>query len=327
MTAVLFIDANQYVRLYGLLSRKKLLDPLEELREHIFVSTQIAHEVQQNKLHSAQVYLEDQLKKIGEVKTSVPDHLLGIKDEKTRELREALGKSKLARDELEQLTGDALLRISNSEDDTSNRLALLFKNAVAPKEGEIQRARKRKELGRKPGKPKDSLGDQIIWEQLLSHCKQNKVTKVWIVTDDRDFCEVYQARVFLNPSLRDDLIEACGEKVEIYCFNDLAEGITDFGKNSGLTADKLPTDKEAAEIKRELEALPPVGWMQGMSDDHWMAAARNAWHRRRLVAAMPFASNLWLNFAPDEFVVVQGASPTSSAPTNDVDATPKKADD
>ena len=51
--ALLFIDANQYLQLYGLVAGKKLLDFLEEQRAHIFVTTQVVDEVIRNNLRSA----------------------------------------------------------------------------------------------------------------------------------------------------------------------------------------------------------------------------------------------------------------------------------
>lgn len=41
-------------------------------------------------------------------------------------------------------------------------------------------------------------------------------------------------------------------------FKDMVEGIKDFAKTTGVEAIKLPTGEEAAEIKREIEALPPT---------------------------------------------------------------------
>jgi hypothetical protein len=49
-TAILFIDANQYLDLFGLVAGKKLLDFVEKQKQHIFVSKQIADEVLQRKL-------------------------------------------------------------------------------------------------------------------------------------------------------------------------------------------------------------------------------------------------------------------------------------
>jgi PIN domain len=176
--AVLFIDANQYLKLYGMVAGKKLLDWLEEQQAHIFVSAQIVDEVLRNKLHSAQIFFLDKLK----LDVAVPDHLLGVSDEKTNELRKNIGN---AADELTALADDVLRKISRSEDDVSQRLNRLFDKAISPNTNQMGRARDRKERGNPPGKQKDTLGDQITWEQLLAHCKGMK--QLWIITDDGDY--------------------------------------------------------------------------------------------------------------------------------------------
>jgi hypothetical protein len=42
--ATLFIDANLYLLVYGMVKGKKLLDALEEQKEHLFVTSQIVDE-------------------------------------------------------------------------------------------------------------------------------------------------------------------------------------------------------------------------------------------------------------------------------------------
>ena len=53
MCVTLFIDANQYLSLYGMVAGKKLLDSLEKQKAYIFVSAQIVDEVLRNKLRCA----------------------------------------------------------------------------------------------------------------------------------------------------------------------------------------------------------------------------------------------------------------------------------
>jgi hypothetical protein len=76
---VLFIDANQYVKLYGLTKGKRLLDLLESQKDHIFVTAQIVDEVLRNKLRSAQTFLL-----ANQIKGSIPDHLLDLSDKRTK---------------------------------------------------------------------------------------------------------------------------------------------------------------------------------------------------------------------------------------------------
>ena len=259
MSPTLLIDANQYLDLYRMVAGKKLLDSLEEQKAYIFVSAQIVDEVLRNKLGCARDFFSGQLKEIAAINAIVPDHLLGISDQKTTELRRIIDQAKQARNELDMLVADALSQISRSDDDVSKRLGALFDKSILPSIDEMQRARERKEKGNPPGKPTDALGDQITWEQLLTHCKERKSTRLWIVTRDQDYCVKCGKKDFLlNPLLRQNLMEVCGGALEIHCFGDLLEGITHFGKNANVTAEKLPTDEEAAEIKKEIEALPSI---------------------------------------------------------------------
>jgi hypothetical protein len=293
MTAVLFIDANQYLRLYGLVAGKGLLDSLEEQKEHILVSAQIVDEVLRNKLRIADEFFAASLKEIQAAHSAVPDHLLGITDEKVNELRQIIGEVRRTRTEISQLAADALALISTSQDDVSKRLEAIFQNAIKATPEEMQRARDRKEVGNPPGKPSQPLGDQITWEQLLSHCKHHKVSKLWIISRDGDFAVKSSKQVLLNPLLRRDLVTVCGDPVEIYCFDDLIDGLQHFASNAGVTAQKLPTEEEAARIKRELERLPPIGWMT-QGDDGTLAAIRSARARANFVTAFSGASGVLL---------------------------------
>jgi hypothetical protein len=261
MKPTLFIDANQYLKLYGVVEGKRLLDSLEEQKAYIFVSAQIVDEVLRNKLGCAQIFFSDKRKEIETINATVPDHLLGISDQQTTEFRQIIDQAKQARKKLDKLVANALFQISLSEDDVSKRLGALFDKAVPPSVDEMQRARERKEKGNPPGKPKGPLGDEITWEQLLTNCKESKTMRLWIITSDQDYCIKYGKHFLLNPLLRRNLVDACGAEPEIHCFDNLTDGITDFGKNAGVTAKNLPTESEAADIKKEMEALPPLGWM------------------------------------------------------------------
>lgn len=253
---VLFIDANQYIKLYGVVAGKEVLNWLEEQQAHIFVSAQIAEEVLRRKLDSAQTFFLNRCKEIDEIKGAIPDHLLRISDEKTAEFRNTLAQAVKVKVELTKLAEDVLSKISRSEDDVSQRLNTLFDKAISPSKGEMQRARDRKERGNPPGKQRDTLGDQITWEQLLTFCKGTK--RLWIITDDRDYgIKRDDERVLLNPLLHRDLMHTCGVALELHCYSDLGKGVTEFRKNVGVTADKLPTEEVLTEIKQELDNLPP----------------------------------------------------------------------
>jgi PIN domain len=281
MSVILFIDANQYLNFYRMTAGNRLLDSLEEQKDHIFISAQIVDEVLRNKLRCAKEFFSAKFKEIDANETPVPDHLLGISNEKTTELRNGLAKTKGVKTELIDLAAAALPKISRSEDDVSKRLRGLFDKAVSPSADEIQRARSRRERGNPPGKPGNALGDQITWEQLLAYCKGKECKRLWIITDDQDFFEKWNKHSFLNSLLYRDLTDACGSAPEVRCFSDLATGISDFGNNAGVTARKLLTPTEATEIKKEIEGLPPHDWMTAMDNNATMAVILNHHMRRQ----------------------------------------------
>jgi PIN domain len=277
MSEIVFIDSNQHLNLYRLVAGAKLLDALEEQKANIFVSTQIVDEVVRNKLTCAETFLSDKIKDVEAIKAPVPDHLLGISDEKLAEFRDILRQAEQTRSELTKLVADALTRISRSEDDVSRRLRALFDKAVSPTADEMQRARERKEKGNPPGKRADPLGDQITWEQLLSHCKENNCTRLWMITNDTDYCINHRGEFLINALLRRDLMEACATRLEIHCFGDLLEGIRHFGKCAGVKAEKLPTEEEAAVIKKEIEALPPMNYAHALRPFLYMDTDYSNW--------------------------------------------------
>lgn len=293
MSVVLFIDANQYLTLYGLIAgQRKLLSALEEQKAHVFVSAQIVDEVLRNKLRHAQFFFSDKLKELGAIEPAIPDHLLDVSDEKTIELRRSFDQAKRASIELKELARAALSRISRSDDEVSKRLAVQFDQAKQPNVVELQRARERRERGNPPGKSKDPLGDQITWEQLLVYCKEISCKRIWIITSDQDFWIKWEKQFLLNSLLHRDLAAACGLTLEVHCFADMAEGISHFGKNADVKADQLPTDEETAEIKKEIENLPPLDWLMGGTDDATMAVIRNYQARQHaFVAAMTGGSD------------------------------------
>jgi hypothetical protein len=111
MSPTLFIDANQYLRLYGVVKGKKLLDSMEEQKAYIFVSAQIVDEVLRNKLRYAQRFFSENLKTIN---APVPDHLLGISDQEMTDFMKIIGQAKQVGKKLSSLAADTLLLISRS---------------------------------------------------------------------------------------------------------------------------------------------------------------------------------------------------------------------
>ena len=250
-SVVLFIDANQYLSLYGLASGKKLLDLLRGQRDRVFVPAQIVDEVNRNKLKKASQFFTEQTEKMKFA--ALPDHLLGLSDKKLTELRDKIQTAKSAKQEYLALAGDLLEKISRSEDHVSTALQSLFKKAVAPTDDQIARARERRERGNPPGKANDPLGDQICWEQFLDHCRDHRFRDIWMLTDDHDYHNSCGGKRLLNSLLNKELTAACGRQPGIRCFNNLLVGLTEFGNKLGVSKDKLPTSAEAKKIKEEFD--------------------------------------------------------------------------
>lgn len=136
---------------------------------------------------------------------------------------------------------------------------MLLSKAVPHTSEEIQNARARKEIGNPPGKKADPLGDQLNWEQLLSHCKDK--SKLWIIARDSDYQTTYNGKVFLNSLLYQDLVRVKQPPIEVFCFDSIVEGIRNFVEMTGVSAKKLPTIEESKAIRRELDSLPPLDWL------------------------------------------------------------------
>src|SRR5262249_15477326 len=129
----------------------------------------------------------------------------------------------------------------------------------------------------------DPLGDQLTWEQLLNHCKGK--SKLWIISKDSDFSIKHGGKMFLNPLLYKDLTRI-QQNLAVFCFDAIDEGIRDFVKTTGVTAEKLPTLEESKEIKKELQELPPLDLISSsVYDPAIIAALQQYQHRHKFIAA------------------------------------------
>jgi hypothetical protein len=108
MSVAIFIDTNQYLKLYGMEPGKKLLELLDEQKRYIFVPAHIVDEVMRNKLSYAKKSLSDKIGEIPATDVVVPDHLLGIEDHKVTELRDILQRAKSTKEEISRLGETAL---------------------------------------------------------------------------------------------------------------------------------------------------------------------------------------------------------------------------
>lgn len=253
---MIFIDANQYLQLYRTDSGKKMLAPLLEQEEHIFVTEQIVNEVLRNKLQVAARYLQEQIDLFRVRSIGVPDHLLGCEETELAELRKQMGgisgDAEKMRKEFELRASETLRRISHSGDEISAALEELFKKAVKPTCQEYQKAYCRKQVGNPPGKKGDPLGDQISWEQFVNHAMG--IQRLWIISNDCDFITSFKDEAFLNPLLLRDLLTTCGTRPEIFCFNTMIAGLNHFVSTSGRPRGSLPSGEEAKMIEEDFLA-------------------------------------------------------------------------
>jgi PIN domain len=258
---VLFIDANQYLDLYRMVSGKKILAALEEQKDYIFVTSQVVHEVSRNKVKVAASFLANETKKIELSAMAVPDHMLSTSDDSVKtlgnRLHELHGEVTKVKDAFQKLTQDLLEQVSQSKDDVSKALTVIFSKADVPNAEELRRAKERKLLGNPPGKNNDPLGDQVSWEQILTKCK-NKPS-VWIITKDSDYATKYESKMFLNALLYDELTLLYQRQPEVFCFDNIADGLKHFSETTSVKAEKLPTPTETEQIKKEQDSLPPLG--------------------------------------------------------------------
>jgi 23S rRNA maturation mini-RNase III len=279
--ALIFIDLNQYLDLYRVVEGKKLLGSLQEQREYIFVTKQVVAEVQSIKLKTAVDFLTKHFEQLKVRGLGVPDHIFDISGEITTTLREKLAdldKSiKEINNRLKNAAVQTLQQVSLSKDEISKALASLFDKAVIHTPEEIQRARERRERGNPPGKKSDPLGDQLTWEQLLSHCKGK--SKIWIISRDRDYCTEYFEEVSLNPLLYQDLTQICQPTMEVFCFKNLGKGLDHFVSVTDVKADKLPSPEELQKIQEEHDSLPPLGWLSTMNYPNYPARQSHAQQR------------------------------------------------
>jgi hypothetical protein len=254
--ALLFIDANKYLDLYRTDNGKKLLAPLGEQIDHIFVTQQIVHEVLRNKISVAVDFIEAKFKELRLLAFNIPNQFSGSRPSRGDDIRKQMGDVsqiiEKANHEADELAHSILKQISCSKDEVSKALAPIFDKAVVHSPNELQRARDRRELGNPPGKSNNPIGDQLTWEQILTHFKGKK--RLWIISNDGDYGTMHDGKGFLNRFLYEELCKVASD-AEAFLFADMVEGIGHFVAKTGVTAEKRLTPEEIEEIKKEEKAL------------------------------------------------------------------------
>lgn len=255
---LLYIDANIYLRFYDTnhAEFKKLLKSISELSTKIFFTSQFGYEIDRNKLNVFKQSISNYLKQAALSQTSLPEHLDEADSPKLRDWnknRKDIEKSVSDSNKLLiEIFNDIMTNISKSQDTVSKALVALYANSYVYSEGDINRARLRKEIGNPPGKNNDPLGDQFSWELLLNIIPH--VDKLWIISKDKDYLSEHGKKLHLNPVLYKDLIKL-NDKIEIKVFNTLADGLRDFDKVEKIQA--IPTDDELNKISKS-EILEPT---------------------------------------------------------------------
>jgi hypothetical protein len=201
-------------------------------------------------------------------------------------MSEIVRKIKQLNKDVDKLAMAIMEQVYQSQDEVSTALAPIFARAVAHTPAELERAKDRRERGNPPGKSSNPIGDQLTWEQVLTRFAGKK--RLWIISRDGDYGEVYEGKGYLNLFLYDEL-RRINPEAQAFLFADVVDGIKDFAEKTGVTADKLPSPEEAKEIKKEEEQLPPMDWLDGNSMDVANAIARRnwqQWHRGGIVQPM-----------------------------------------
>jgi hypothetical protein len=110
----------------------------------------------------------------------------------------------------------------------------------------------------------------------------------------------------LNPMLYGELRQAGVS--DIRCFRDLLEASEDFAENSGVTTNAVPTPEQSKDIRKEIDALPPLYFSH--AGDSWMMAANNALRFQALALAAATA----MPSAGTAFGEIKSALPQRSSP-------------
>lgn len=257
---IIYIDANIYLGFYNSNrpEYKKLLGSVVELADKVFFTQQIAYEIDRNKLNIFRQSIESYVRQVSLTATKLPEHMDEESSPKLTEWnkhRQEIEKLISASNkELTPILNDVLNDVSVSKDKVSQCLSILYDKALQPTIGDLEKARYRKEIGNPPGKRADPLGDQLSWEQLLNVIPE--ISRLWIVSTDRDYFTEHHKTIYLNPILYKDII-SLNKGIEIKTFNVLAEALRDYDKQEKINA--IPTEEELDQIsKTEVQDLSRI---------------------------------------------------------------------
>jgi hypothetical protein len=232
---------------------------LAGVSDRVFITSQIAGEVNKNKVGVAHQFLDKHFNGLGQEFSSIgkglPDQLFieAVTEDLGAKLKAIRNRLKELRIATDKAVDDLLQLIGRSEDEVSPVLNRIFDRAVDASPSELGRARERKERGWPPGKPDNSLGDQINWEQLLG-CAE-KWPQVWIISNDRDYCHKYANTAVLNAVLYRELTQKRPD-ILVHCFTEFEKGLRNFVNTMQVPNVQLPAPDVADQINKAQNALP-----------------------------------------------------------------------
>lgn len=236
MPTKIFIDSQLFLDFYRLKEVNPLLQSLVQLTDHILVTRQVVNEVYRNKAQEASKILTDDTTKF-EIKIKLPDTLIAEAlviapkiEENLRELREFAREMNLKtqqfRSSLTAIYSQTLEDVSKGKDKVSLELEKIFKNAIEHTDTQLSNAKRRKDLGNPPGKPKNPIGDELNWEQILDYSQREKCS-IWIVSRDGDFySKSINSQVFGNALLLKEISDK--GLPDFRFFNDLSSPLSTF---------------------------------------------------------------------------------------------------
>ena len=253
---ILYIDANIFLGFYNSNRPefKKLLDSIIEVKDKVFFTEQFKYEIDRNKLNVFKQSIDNYIKQVSIVNTILPEHL--DKDNSSKLIswnssrKELEIQIKNSNNELLQILNETLQNVSSSEDNVSKALSLLYNTSKKASIDNLNKARLRKEIGNPPGKKNDPLGDQLSWEMLLNIVPN--VNRVWIVSKDQDYYTENKDILYLNPILKNDLIQL-NPNIEIKVFNKLSQALRDFNDLESIISIPSKNELELISISESFE--------------------------------------------------------------------------
>ena len=238
---------------------------LKYITDKVTAFWKIADEVARNKLKVVHELLREDFGCVVEQPNIAIPHLLLASDQRTTlanhidSYREAAA---LLQETMTESVTAVMKMVSGSSDGVSVMLQPILDRAELPTEEELARARLRRELGRSPGKFRDALGDQVIWEQLLARLRPED--PLWIISRDGDLVTSHSGICVLNPSLRAEVSSRMNHLDHVFCFDNLLQGLAHYQRHVGRRSEHFPSDDEAVQIAEELRTLM-TRWRKGHS--------------------------------------------------------------